>query len=703
MSMNVVVERAKIGDVEISVETGKLAKQTTAVMISCGGTSVLLSAASSKEAKDLPFLPLTVEYREPASGAGKIPGGYFKREGRPTYSEIISARCIDRPIRPLFPKGYRFDTQIISNAVSNDRENEPDVLAITAASTALTLSSIPWAGPIAGIRVGRLKGRFIAFPTFTQQQDCDIVLVVAVSRDAIVMVEGGAKEASEEAMIDALMFAKEAAQPLLDMQDRLRAQVGQEKLEFIPPSTDAELEAAVFEHAKDAFVEALAILPKHERHDALRAAGRATRAALAETYPGREEELKAAVGLVEKKLVRTKVIEQGIRIDGRKPSDIRPIYIEAGPLERPHGSALFQRGETQALVTTTLGTESDVQRLDTIRGDVYVRFMLHYNFPPFCTGEVKPLRGQSRREIGHGMLAQRALSQVMPSAEDFPYMVRIVSDTLESNGSSSMAAVCGGCLSLMDAGVPISAPVAGIAMGLMQEGDKIAVLSDILGDEDHLGDMDFKVTGTEKGITALQMDIKISGLTRDILKTALDQAREGRLHILGKMNEVLAAPREDISQYAPRIVTIKVSVDKIRDIIGPGGKTIRAIQEQTGVNVNVDDSGRVTIASENPSSIMMAQRMIEGLTAEAEVGAYYHGVVKRVVDFGAFVEVLPGTDGLVHISELEEGRVENVRDVLTEGDEVVVKVLNVDQSGKIRLSRRAAFGVDPSEVMNMRG
>ncbi len=700
--MNVVVESVKIGDAEITIETGKLAKQTTAVLISCGGTQVLLTATSSKEQKDLPFLPLTVEYREPASGAGKIPGGYFKREGRPTNKEIISARCIDRPIRPLFPKNYRYDTQIISNAVSNDRENEPDVLAITAASTALTLSTIPWEGPLAGIRVGRLKGRFIAFPTFSQQQECDLVLVVAVSRDAIVMVEGGADQVSEDDMIDALMFAKEAAQPLIELQDRLRKMVGKPKNEFVPPSTDAALEAAVFEHAKDSFVAALSILGKHERHAALKTAGRATRAALAETYPDRDDELKAAVGLVEKKLVRTKVIEERIRIDGRKPADIRPIYIEAHPLDRPHGSALFQRGETQALVTTTLGTESDVQRLDTIRGDVYVRFMLHYNFPPYCTGEVKPLRGQSRREIGHGTLAERALSAVMPSAEDFPYMVRVVSDTLESNGSSSMAAVCGGCLSLMDAGVPLSAPVAGIAMGLMQEGDKIAVLSDILGDEDHLGDMDFKVTGTEKGITALQMDIKIKGLTREILKEALDQARGGRLHILGKMNEVLAAPRKDISQYAPRIVSMQIKVDKIRDIIGPGGKTIRAIQQQTGVVVNVDDSGRVTIASENPSSIAMAQRMIEGLTAEAEVGACYHGVVKRVVDFGAFVEILPGTDGLVHISELEEGRVDNVRDVLTEGDEVVVKVLNVDQSGKIRLSRRAAFGVDPSEVQNMR-
>ncbi|MCB9566186.1 MAG: polyribonucleotide nucleotidyltransferase [Myxococcales bacterium] len=701
--MNVIVESCKVGDVEISVETGKLAKQTTAVLIRCGGTAVLVSAAASKETKDLPFLPLTVEYREPSYAGGKIPGGYFKREGRPTDQEILGARCIDRPVRPLFPKSFRHDTQIIATAVSNDRQNEPDVLAITAASAALTLSTLPWEGPIVGVRVGRLRGRLVAFPTFDQQQECDIVLVVAVSRDAIVMVEGGANQAAEDDMIDALMFAKEVAQPLIALQDRLRERAGKPKMEWVEPVSDPELQQAVFAHAEGAFRDGLAILGKHERHDALSAASKATIAALSERFPEREGEIKSALHKLEKKLVRQRVIREKVRIDGRGFADIRPIYIEPHPLERPHGSALFQRGETQAMVTTTLGTETDAQRLDTIRGDVTRAFMLHYNFPPFCTGEVKPIRGQSRREVGHGALAERALRWVIPNRDKFPYTIRIVSDTLESNGSSSMAAVCGGCLSMMDAGVPIVAPVAGIAMGLMQEGEDIAVLSDILGDEDHLGDMDFKVTGTEKGITALQMDIKIKGLTRTILRDALYQARDGRLHILGKMLEALPAPRPDISQYAPRIVTIQIKVDKIRDIIGPGGKTIRAITEQTGCVVNVDDTGRVTLASENPMSITRARQLIEGLTAEAEVGATYHGIVKRIVDFGAFVEILPGTDGLVHISELEEGRVERVSDVLREGDDVVVKVLNVDQSGKIRLSRKAAFGVDPSQVMNMRG
>jgi polyribonucleotide nucleotidyltransferase len=703
MSMNTTTEVAKVGSIEISFETGKLAKQTNAVVIRCGGTAVLVSALASKEPKALPFLPLTVEYREPNYAGGKIPGGYFKREGRPTDPEILTCRLIDRPIRPMFPKGYRFDTQIIVSALSHDKVNEPDVLAITATSAALAISDIPWDGPIAGVRVARVGGRLVAFPTWDEIHEADIVLVVAVSRDAIVMVEGGADQALEADMIDALMFAKEVAQPLIDAQIRLRERVGKPKREFIPPATDAALEADVFAAAEGPYRDALTILGKHERHGALSAAGKATQALLAEKYPERAVEIDAALAKLEKKLVRRQVVDQGRRIDGRGTRDIRPIYIEVRPFERPHGSALFQRGETQALVTTTLGTEHDAQRLDTIRGDVTRTFMLHYNFPPFCTGEVKPLRGQSRREVGHGALAERALRWVLPDREKFPYTIRIVSETFESNGSSSMAAVCGGCLSLMDAGVPVLAPVAGIAMGLMQEGEQIAVLSDILGDEDHLGDMDFKVTGTAKGITALQMDIKIKGLTRKVLQDALDQAREGRLHILDKMLAVLPAARPDISQYAPRIVTIQVKIDKLRDIIGPGGKTIRAIIEQTGCAINIEDSGRVSIASSNPASILRARQLIEGLTAEAEVGAIYHGVVKRVVDFGAFVEILPGTDGLVHISELEDGRVERVSDVVREGDEVVVKVLNVDQSGKIRLSRKAAFGVDPSQVQNLRG
>ncbi|MBL9104328.1 MAG: polyribonucleotide nucleotidyltransferase [Myxococcales bacterium] len=701
--MNIVTERCRIGEVEIVFETGKLAKQANSIVVSCGDTVVLVTAVSSRDPKDLPFLPLTVEYREYNAAAGKIPGGYFKREGRPTDQETLTCRFIDRPIRPLFPKSYRCDTQVIGTVLSHDKVHEPDVLAITGASAALTISDAPWEGPIAGVRVARVQGKFVAFPSWDQMKVADLLLVVAVSRDAIVMVEGGAEQASEADMIDALMFAKEAAQPLIELQDRLRAAAGKTKRAWVEPTVDQEFRGAVMAAAEADLKAAFAISGKHERRDAIAAVvKRVTEKFLAE-HPTRGAEISSAIGKLEKKIVRSNVLREGRRIDGRGTRDIRPIYIEAHPLARPHGSALFQRGETQAVVTTTLGTEIDAQRLDTIRGDVHRNFMLHYNFPPFCTGEAKPIRGQSRREVGHGALAERALRYIMPQHEKFPYTVRIVSETLESNGSSSMAAVCGGCLSLMDAGVPIKAPVAGIAMGLMQEGQEIAILSDILGDEDHLGDMDFKVTGTRAGITALQMDIKVEGLTREILEQALSQAREGRLHILDKMLEVLPEPRSDISRYAPRIVTMQIKVDKIRDIIGPGGKTIRAIIEQTGCTINVEDSGRVAIASDDPARIAKARAMIEGLTAEAEVGAHYHGVVKRIVDFGAFVEILPGTDGLIHISELEDKRVERVSDVVQEGDEVVVKVINVDQTGKIRLSRRAAFGVDPSEVMNLRG
>ncbi|MGB1275644.1 MAG: polyribonucleotide nucleotidyltransferase, partial [Nannocystaceae bacterium] len=510
--LNVVTESCQVGDVTISIETGKLAKQTTAVIVRCGETAVLISAATSSSPKDLPFLPLTVEYREGNAAAGKIPGGYFKREGRPTADEILSARCIDRPIRPLFPKTYRNDTQVIVNTLSHDKMNSPDVLAITGASAALSISAIPWEGPIVGIRVARVGGKFVAYPTWDQIQEADIQLVVAVSRDAVVMVEGGANEAQEADMIDALMFAKDAAAPLIALQDRLREKVGQIKREHIEPAVDEAFVGEVHKAATPGYKEALKILGKHERHAALSAAGKATAAQMLIQHPDRGDEIKGALRKLERKLVRAQVINEKRRIDGRKFADIRPLMIEAHPLPRPHGSALFQRGETQAIVTTTLGTESDAQRLDTIRGDVRNTFLLHYNFPPYCTGEVKPLRGQSRREIGHGKLAERALRVVLPTQDEFPYTLRVVSDTLESNGSSSMAAVCGGCLSLMDAGVPLKAPVAGIAMGLMQEGDKIAILSDILGDEDHLGDMDFKVCGTEAGITAIQMDIKIDGL-----------------------------------------------------------------------------------------------------------------------------------------------------------------------------------------------
>jgi polyribonucleotide nucleotidyltransferase len=700
--MNPIIETCKVGDVEIKIETGRVAKQANSVLVTLGETVVLVTAVASAEPKDLPFLPMTVEYRESGYAAGKIPGGYFKREGRPSEAEILTCRVIDRPIRPGFPKGYRNDVQIIAQVLSHDKENEPDVLSITGASAAITLSEMPWEGPLAGIRVARVDGTLVAFPTFSQQQRADINMTVGVTRDAIVMVEGGATEASEAEMIDVLMFAKEAAAPLIALQDRLRERAGKPKRPYVPPASDATLVAAVKDFARAGMVEAIGILGKHDRHDAIRALKKAAIERFSASNPGQDEEVKGAIDKLEKEVVRQQVIETGRRIDGRDTRTVRPLHIEAHPLPRPHGSALFQRGETQAIVTVTLGTEYDAQRLDTIRGDVRRTYMLHYNFPPYCTGEAKPMRGTSRREIGHGALAERALKAVMPEAEQFPYMVRVVSDVTESNGSSSMASVCGGCLALMDAGVPIKAPVAGVAMGLMQVGDKIAVLTDILGDEDHMGDMDFKVCGTRNGITALQMDIKVAGLTRQILEDALAQARDARLHILEGMLAVLDRPRQDISQYAPRIVTMQVKVDRIRDIIGPGGKMIRAITEQSGAQINVDDSGRVSISSSSMDSIAKARRLIEGLTAEAEIGAYYQGMVTRVADFGAFVEILPGTDGLVHISELENHRVNNVSDVLHEGDEVVVKVLNIDQTGRIRLSRKAAFGVDPSEVQNMR-
>ncbi len=701
--MNKITETCQVGEARISIETGRMAKQSNSVIVSLGDTAVLVTAGTSSEPKNLPFLPMTVEYRENAFAGGKIPGGYFKREGRPTEAEILTCRVIDRPVRPLFPKGYRFDTQIIGHVLSHDKVNEPDVLSITGASAALTISEAPWAGPIAGIRVARVNGKLIAFPTWEQTLAADISLVVGVSRDAIVMVEGGGNQVLESDMLDALMFAQESAKPLIELQDRLRERAGKPKRAFVPPAVDEAFLAEVMGSADARMRAAFAIKGKHERRDTIAAIEKETREKFLAAHPTRLEEVDSALAKLQKKIVRKNVIESGVRIDGRGTADIRPLHIEIHPYERPHGSSLFQRGETQAYATCTLGTEYDAQRLDTLRGDVKRTFMLHYNFPPYSTGEVKPLRGSSRREIGHGALAERALRWVMPDAKEFPYVVRIVSDTMESNGSSSMASVCGGCLAMMDAGVPIKAPVAGIAMGLMQEGGKIAVLTDILGDEDHLGDMDFKVTGTKTGITALQMDIKVEGLTRQILEDALEQARIARLDILGQMLEKLPAARADISRYAPRIVTVQVKVDRIRDIIGPGGKMIRAIVEQTGAQINIDDHGLVTIASDNPESIEKAKRIIAGITAEAEIGACYHGVVTRTTDFGAFVEILPGTDGLVHISELENRRVQAVTDVIKEGDEVVVKVLNIDPTGKIRLSRKAAFGVDPSEVLNMRG
>ena len=693
--MSFVRESVMVGGRPLTIETGRLAKQAHgSVLITYGESVVLVTAVSQEERPGIDFFPLTCEYVEKSFAAGKIPGGFFKREGRLRDEEILVCRLMDRPLRPLFPDGYRRDTQIIATVLSADKTNPTDILALTGASAALHISDIPWNGPVVGVRVGRINGEFLANPTFDQQAESDIDLVVAASRDAIVMVEGGAAEASESDIVEALMFAHREAQPVIDLIERMRAAVGKPKREFVPKSLPAEIKARVAEIVDRDIDAAARTVEKKARYEAYNGIKKKlTEMLLAELGPEQfaEHERLIKAEFEERKyvIVREMVLREKKRIDGRDTRTIRPILCEVGLLPRVHGSALFQRGETQAIVATTLGTASDEQKIDALTGERWKRFMLHYNFPPFSTGEVKPMRGPGRREIGHGALAERALSRMIPGQDEFPYTIRIVSETLESNGSSSMASVCGGTLSLMDAGVPIKAPVAGIAMGLISDGDRYAILSDILGDEDHLGDMDFKVCGTAKGITAIQMDIKISGLPREILTQALDQAREGRLHILDKMAEALATPRPELSKWAPRITTVRVKPDQIRLIIGPGGKTIKGIIDQTGVAIDVEDDGTVNVASADSDAVKRALDIIKGLTAEPEVGAIYEGAVKRIVDFGAFVEVLPGIDGLVHISELAHERVEKVEDVVKEGDKLRVKVISIDpREGKIRLSVR---------------
>jgi len=677
----------------LSIEVGRMAKQAGgSALIRYGDTVVLVTATAAREAREgLDFFPLTVDYQEKTFAAGKIPGGFFKREGRPAEKEVLTSRLCDRPLRPLFPDGFRCETQVIATVLSFDKENDADVLAMIGASTALEVSDIPFNGPIAGIRIGRIDGTLVVNPTVSQQEKSDLQLLMAASRDAIVMVEGGAKVLPEDVVLDALYLGHQEIQPLLDMQAEMRAAVGKPKRTVTPPPVDATLVGRVRDLARPKLAEALAVAGKHERDDAVRAVRSGVLAALAADYPERERDIKHAFEDCHGELLRRMIVERRTRIDGRGLADIRPIACEVQVLPRTHGSALFTRGETQALVVATLGTSSDEQKIDALGGEVYRKFMLHYNFPPFSVGEVKFLRSPGRREIGHGALAARALSAVLPDEDQFPYTVRVVSEVLESNGSSSMATVCGGALALMDAGVPIKAPVAGIAMGLIREGDEVRVLSDILGDEDHLGDMDFKVAGTADGITAVQMDIKIGGVTREIMRDALYQAREGRLHILERMAQGLAAPRPDVSPHAPRITTLKIRVDRIRDVIGPGGKVIRGIVEETGAKIDVEDDGTIYVASSDGVSMQKAIDWINRLTAEAEVGKVYKGTVKKIMDFGAFVEILPGTDGLVHISQLARERVAKVRDVLNEGDEVYVKVLEVDKSGKIRLSRKEAL------------
>ena len=692
-------ESAMVGGKEITIETGKWAKQASgAVIIRCGDTMVMVTAGGSPQPRDIDFMPLTCEYQEKFYAAGKIPGSFFRREGRGTTEETLVCRLIDRPVRPLFPKGWKIDTQIIAYVISFDKENAGDVLAMTGASAALTVSDLVWDGPIAAIRVGRINGAFVANPTFAERETSDMDIIVACSKNAIMMVEGEMAELQENTVIDALLFALDAAQPLIALQEKIRAAVGKEKRAFSPPAVDEDLGAKVKDLAGKVIGEAMTIKDKKKRSNAvsdLRSSVMAALTAEGKPFHGRVAEVDAAFGKVQKKWARQNTLATRTRIDGRKPDEIRPIVIELGVLPRAHGSAMFQRGETQALVAVTLGTKFDEKKLDTIRGDFKKTFYMDYNFPPFSTGEVKPLRGQSRREVGHGFLAERSVERIVPVHEDFPYTIRVVSEILESNGSSSMASVCGGSLALMDCGVPTKAGVSGIAMGLMKEGDDYVILSDILGDEDHLGDMDFKVTGTRAGICALQMDIKVDGLTRKILEEALDQAKRGRLHILDNMDAAISAARDELSPQAPRIVTVQVKPDKVRDIIGPGGKTIRALAEQTGAQIDISDSGLVSISSANAKSLEQAQQLISGLTVEPEQGQYYNGVVKRIIEIGAFVEIMPGTDGLLHISEISKDRVRAVEDVLKEGDEVVVKCVKVDRDGKIRLSRKDAIEANP--------
>jgi polyribonucleotide nucleotidyltransferase len=668
-------------------------------MIRYGDTVVIVAATKEDRVREgIDFVPLSVDYHEMSYAAGRIPGGFFRREiGRPSEKETLTSRLIDRPIRPLFPKKWAFETQVIATVMSVDMENEPDVVALAGASAALHISSIPFNGPVAAVRVGRVDGEFIINPSADQLAQSDMNIVVAGSREAVVMVEGGAQFVPEEDIADAIMFAHQAIAPIIDAQDELQKLVGNAKV--VPPEevADQALIARVSELALNRMREVMAIAEKHPRRDSKKELKKWVREELAADYEGREKEIDAALEDLEKKVVRAMMVGQRHRIDGRAFDEIRPISIEVGKLPRTHGSALFTRGETQVIAIVTLGSSSDEQKIEALAGETFKSFMLHYNFPPYSVGEVKPQRGPGRREIGHGALAERAIKPSLPKNGEFPYTIRVVSEVLESNGSSSMATVCGASLALMDAGVLVSDAVAGIAMGLVKEGDEFIVLSDILGDEDHLGDMDFKVTGTEKGITAFQMDVKISGVNREILKKALDQARAGRLHILGKMKEAIAGPRAELSPYAPRVVTIQINPDKIREVIGPGGKVIRAIVAETGAKIDIDDSGRVVVMSPDAEACDKAIQKIRSITAEPEIGQLYMSKIVRVTDFGAFAEILPNTEGLIHISQLENRRVRKVTDVVNEGDEVLVKVIDIDKDGRIRLSRKAALPPEQKE------
>ena len=677
----------------VTLETGEIARQATgAVMVSMGETVVLVTVVGRKEADPgRDFFPLTINYQERTYAAGKIPGGFFKREGRPSEKETLTSRLIDRPLRPLFPKGFTNEVQIVATVVSLDREINPDVPALIGASAALAVSGIPFNGPVAAARVGYRDGQFLLNPDMQQLEDSALDLMVAGTEGAVLMVESEAQELPETVMLDAVLFGHEQQQVAIQAIKELASEVGTTPWEWQAPVADGELAGLVADAAGEQIARAYQIQEKMERQQALAEARKFVHEQLLTGDESRwsEEAVREAIEKLEKETVRQRVLAGQPRIDGRDHRTVRPINIRVGVLPRAHGSALFTRGETQALVVATLGTGRDAQLIDAIEGERKDPFMLHYNFPPYCVGETGFMGSPKRREIGHGRLARRGIAAVLPDQDEFPYVLRVVSEITESNGSSSMASVCGASLSLMDAGVPIKAPVAGIAMGLVKEGDQSKVLTDILGDEDHLGDMDFKVAGTTGGVTALQMDIKIDGITREIMSAALEQAHEGRLHILNIMNEVIAESRGDISEYAPRIVTIKINPEKIRDVIGKGGATIRALTEETGASIDITDDGTIKIASVDNEASQEAIRRIQQLTADVEVGTIYEGRVAKLMDFGAFVTILPGKDGLVHISQISEERVANVSDKLTEGDMVKVKVLEIDKQGRIRLSMKA--------------
>ena len=682
------------------IEVERVAKQADgAVLVHYGETVVLVTAVTEREEKrDKDFFPLTVNYMEMTYAAGRIPGGFFKREGRPTEREVLSSRLIDRGIRPLFPKGIRNETQVIATVLSADRQNDPAILGIIGASAALQISAIPFDGPLAGVKVGRVDGKFIFNPTTEDLTRSDLELVIAGNREGVMMVEGGGQVVDEETVLEAIFAGYEAIKPILAMQEELKKRCGKEKRAYTPLQTGGPLWDEVKDHVKPLLSSAFQIAHKIERRDRIAEVFQEA----AERFGGEDGvlagEVRRACEYAEREFIRSSIFQEQKRFDGRGPADIRPISSEVGLLPRTHGSALFTRGETQVMAVTTFGTSEDEKKVESLLvGDMYKTFMLHYNFPPYSVGEVSFLRAPSRREVGHGFLAERALLPILPSAEEFPYTIRMVSEVLESNGSSSMATVCGSCLSLMDAGVPIKASVAGIAMGLMKQDGQVAILTDIAGDEDHHGDMDFKVAGTAQGITALQMDVKVPGLSKEIMGQALNQARQARLKVLDAMHQTLERPRTELSQHAPRIVTIQINPDRIRDVVGPLGKNIRSIIERTGCKINIEDTGSVKIASPSAEAIEEAIALVKGASQDAEVGEVYTGKVKKIMDFGAFVEILPGIEGLVHISQLARERVAKVTDVVKVGDEIQVKCLEIDSNGKIRLSRKALLGGDEQE------